>query len=86
MALVLEMNVLKTLGQTSATHAHYQRLSNKIHLEMIAPHKYSPLKTGGSSHALILTSEYTTPNELLLTHSYIVVPSILLAAPTTCVQ
>ena len=46
----------------SHTHtASYQRFSNRTYLDKVAIHKYSPLKTGGSFHALILTSEYATP-------------------------
>ena len=43
----------------------YQRLSNITYLQMIATHRYSPLKTGGSYHTLILTSEYTIPTSYI---------------------
>ena len=58
----LETNVLKTHVRTSATHTR-QPLSNRTYLKMIATHRYmcSPLKTGGSYYALVLTSKYTTP-------------------------
>ena len=39
---------------------NYQQLSNRTYLKMIATHRYSPPKTGGNYHALILTSVYTT--------------------------
>ena len=43
------------------THtASYQRLSSKTYFKMIATHRYSPSKTGGSYHILILTSEFAT--------------------------
>ena len=34
---------------------------DELYLEMLATHGYSPTKTGGSYHSLILTSEYATP-------------------------
>ena len=48
----------------SHTHIHvasYQRLSNRNYFKMIATHRYSSPKTGGSYHALVFTSEYATP-------------------------
>ena len=43
----------------SHTHkASFQRLPNRTYVEMIATHRYSSPKTGGSYHALVLTSEY----------------------------
>ena len=62
--LVLETNALKKRVQTSSPLTHrytcsYQRLSNKTSLE-IATHRCSPLKTGGSYHAVALTYEYAT--------------------------
>ena len=50
------------------THTHtasYQRLSNKTCLEMIATHRLSPPKMGGSYHALILTIEYGVPTSYI---------------------
>ena len=57
---------LKTCIQTSVPHtAKYQRLSSKTYFEMIATHRYSLLKMGGSYHILILPSEYTTPTSYM---------------------
>ena len=57
--LVLGMNELKALVQTSAPHSYtcsYQRLSSRASLE-IAIHRHSPSEMGGS-HDLVLTCEY----------------------------
>ena len=61
-ALVLEMNVLKILIQTSAhpplppPHtATYQGLSSRTFLEIIANHRYSTPKTSGNYHGLVYT-------------------------------
>ena len=66
-ALVLVMNALKTHVQTSAPRSYtcsYQPLSNGTSLK-IATHRYSPSKTGGSYHALVLTREYAIPTSYM---------------------
>ena len=57
----------------SHTHtASHQRLQNRTYLEMIANHRYSPLKTGGSYHALVLSYEYATPTSYTRTaHTHV---------------
>ena len=50
----------------SHTHtASYQRLSNRTYLEMIASHRYSPSKMGGSYHVFVLASNYATPTSYI---------------------
>ena len=56
-ALVLETNALKMLAHTSAPHN--QQLSNRTFT--IATHRYSPSKTGGRYHTLVVTSKHATP-------------------------
>ena len=49
--------------QRSCHHvlSEYQRHSNRTYLEMIATHRCSPSKMGGSYYAVVLTSEYAIP-------------------------
>ena len=73
-ALVPETNSSKTRFQTSPAHRlsySYQRLSNRTYLEMIASHRYSPSKTGGSYHALVLASKYATLTTFSVEHALI---------------
>ena len=44
---------------------HTQRLSNKSTLEVIATDRYSPPKTSGSYHALVLNFEYAIPTSYI---------------------
>ena len=45
--------------------AGYQPLSNRTYIKMIATHRYSPSKTGGSYHTLLLASEYAIPTSYI---------------------
>ena len=59
--------------RSNFSHTHttnYDRLSNRTNLEMIATHRYSPQKTDGSYHALILTSVYTIPTSYICNSIY----------------
>ena len=61
-ALLLETKALIMLVQTLPTHTQLATcISNRTYLEMIATHRYLPLKMGGNCHALVLTFEYATP-------------------------
>ena len=71
---------IKRTFQVNPHTASYQRLSSRTYREIIATHtppvltfenglstlhRYSPLKTGKSYHALILTSHYATPTSYI---------------------
>ena len=60
-----------TLSSFRHTHpASYQQLSNRTYLEIIVTHRHSPLKTGGSYHAFVLTSVYATPTRVIYTVAF----------------
>ena len=77
--LVLEMNVLKTRAQTSATHT--QLPTSDFQTNLYQDDRYSQVHVLTSEneqyHALVLTSEYTTPT------SYIHVYAIAFSAGQT---